>query len=397
MNNEIELKLRLNATELPLLEKALDCSPFISYPTLKLLNRYFDTPEMGLSQSGAALRIRQQAELDDDGLEVNSRIIQTLKTRGSSTAGLHQRMEWDWPLTEVRLDLRYLRNSEANNFLSENLNLESISPLFTTDFQRKVWMYKHNGTVIELVLDQGRVSTDEHGVDLLELELELKHGQPEVLFELAKEIADQCPVVMSDISKAERGYGLLSLSEKYQGIKKDWSGKFPDCDFNQETIDSLNCFKIFFAYQLSIFQRSLEHSIWDKQQAYRERAHQQLLSLDNLMTVFESDVNSVSSIAQVKEIRSKIADAKNTELNEVTLNWGQLTLLCGAWLFELTADSSSASSHSSFNSSAGNNVNSVMSVAAIEQMRSHIEQLKNSINSNKNNIEIETLSKGKSL
>jgi hypothetical protein len=39
MNHEIELKLRLNTSELPLLEKALASNQFIREPTLKLLNR----------------------------------------------------------------------------------------------------------------------------------------------------------------------------------------------------------------------------------------------------------------------------------------------------------------------------------------------------------------------
>ena len=64
MNHEIELKLRLNTSELPLLEKALAHTQFNREPTLKLLNRYFDTPQMGLSQGGAALRIRQQGIID---------------------------------------------------------------------------------------------------------------------------------------------------------------------------------------------------------------------------------------------------------------------------------------------------------------------------------------------
>ncbi|MGK0250020.1 MAG: triphosphatase, partial [Oleispira sp.] len=159
MNHEIELKLRLNTSELPLLEKVLASNQFISEPTLKLLNRYFDTPEMGLSQGGAALRIRQQGILETASSDFNSRnateilsderIIQTLKTRGTSSAGLHQRMEWDWPLTKIELDLNLLQTSEVQSHLSAELKLDTIAPLFTTDFQRKVWMYQQDETLIE--------------------------------------------------------------------------------------------------------------------------------------------------------------------------------------------------------------------------------------------------------
>jgi len=335
MNHEIELKLRLNTSELPLLEKVLDSNQFISEPTLKLLNRYFDTPAMDLSQGGAALRIRQQGTVDfknsdSIGAVNDTQIIQTLKTRGTSAGGLHQRMEWDWPLTKVELDLDLIKTSDAQQHLFPELNFDSIAPLFTTDFQRKVWMYRQDETLIELVLDQGEVSTDAHRIDLLELELELKEGQPEVLFQLAQQLAEQCPVLMSDISKAERGYGLLALSAQYQGIKKDWSDKMPSFDEQQDVI---GCFKIFFAYQLSTLQRSLEFGIWENQQAQQSNVCWQITSLHNLLTLF----TQIDCLPETQLLQRQINHAMQAPL-ELSLIWGQLTLACGHWLFNFSAD-----------------------------------------------------------
>jgi triphosphatase len=335
MNHEIELKLRLNTSELPLLEKALASNQFISEPTLKLLNRYFDTPDMGLSQGGAALRIRQQGTVEfNDGTAadvlVDERIIQTLKTRGTSSAGLHQRMEWDWPLTEVELNLSLIKNGDAQTHLSPALSLEAIAPLFTTDFQRKVWMYQQGETLIELVLDQGEVSTDEHRIDLLELELELKQGQPEVLFQVAQQLADQCPVLMSDISKAERGYGLLALSSDYAGIKKDWAGKPPRFDEQQDVI---SCFKTYFAFQLSTLQRSLEHSIWDAQHEQQGQAESQLQLLRNLLSIFAH----IDCLPDAQLLQRQLDQAQQAPLS-LTRLWGQLSLACGYWLFSLSND-----------------------------------------------------------
>jgi triphosphatase len=330
MNYEIELKLRLNTGELPLLEKALASHQFISEPTLKLLNRYFDTPDMGLSQGGAALRIRQQGIIDSIGTVTDARIIQTLKTRGSSLAGLHQRMEWDWPLTEVELDLSLIQNGDAQRHLPPTLILDEIAPLFTTDFRRKVWMYQQGETLIELVLDQGEVSTDEHCIDLLELELELKQGQPEVLFQVAQQLADQCPVLMSDISKAERGYGLLARSTRYVGIKKDWAGEIPSFDQQQDVI---SCFKTFFSFQLSSLQRSLEYSIWDDQHDQQAQAASQIMLLHNLLSLFAH----IDCLPDAQLLQRQLDQASQAPL-ELSRLWGQLSLACGYWLFNLSKD-----------------------------------------------------------
>lgn len=360
MNHEIELKLRLNTSELPLLEKALANNQYISEPTLKLLNRYFDTPQMGLSQGGAALRIRQQGTVEfKDGIATgvitDARIIQTLKTRGTSSAGLHQRMEWDWPLTEVKLDLSLIQNSEAQSHLSPSLALEAIAPLFTTDFQRKVWMYQQGETLIELVLDQGEVSTDEHRIDLLELELELKQGQPEVLFHVAEQLASQCPVLMSDISKAERGYGLLARSAHYVDIKKDWVGKIPNFDEQQDVI---NCFKTFFSFQLSSFQRSLEYVIWDSLQDQNDHATSQIVLLQNLLSLFAY----IDCLPDTQLLQRQLRQASEAPL-ELSRLWGQLGLACGHWLFKLSNDDATFE----------------MSENEKMSMRLHVEQLNNEL------------------
>jgi inorganic triphosphatase YgiF len=358
MNHEIELKLRLNATELLLLKKILNSEQFIRQPTLKLLNRYFDTPQMGLSQSGAALRIRQQDELDTQGMVSHSQIIQTLKTRGTSIAGLHQRMEWDWPLAEVYLDLDFIRTSDAKDYVSPILDLNAIAPLFTTNFQRKVWMYEKNDSLIELVLDQGTVSTDEHAVDLLELELELKRGHPEVLFEVAQQIAQLCPVLMSDISKAERGYGLLALSPHYKHMKKDWVGKVPKFD---EKKNVLECFTTFFAFQLSVCQRSLEHTIWDCQSDKYVNTQQQLELLQQLLSLFKY----IDSLPEARVMNNKHHDIQQGDF-EISLDWGQFSLACGQWLFNLTSYLSEAEGKESL---------SAMTESEKTAMRLYIEKL----------------------
>src|SRR5690606_25507048 len=63
----------------------------------------FDTPQNALANARAALRIRDN----------NGQCEQTLKTRGTSVAGLQQRGEWNWPLTGAALDLTLLQQDEV--------------------------------------------------------------------------------------------------------------------------------------------------------------------------------------------------------------------------------------------------------------------------------------------
>ena len=345
MNQEIELKLRLNPRDLPLLEQVLAQTAITAQPTLQFLNRYFDTPSMGLSQGGAALRIRQQ---NQDGNDAH--IIQTLKTRGTSVGGLHQRMEWDWPLTQLALNLDLIQNSEAQDHLSPTLDFTTIIALFTTDFQRKMWLCQLGESAIEVVLDQGQVATGEHSVDLLELELELISGDAKQLFQLAHTIAQHCPVLMSDISKAERGYALLALSEHYHGIKKDWQDKPPVWDTSQTAV---NVFKAFFSYQLSVCQRSLETAIWDKQPEYLGHAQNQLKLLNELFSGF-TDISALPTAAPLKALlcQASVFNLSQPTINEtaesgISLLWGQLTLACGHFIYQLRQADVPANMHKS--------------------------------------------------
>jgi inorganic triphosphatase YgiF len=72
--------------------------------------------------------------------------------------------------------------------------------------------------LIELVLDQGEVTATPGGgasvsTALCELELELKQGSAGDLYRVALQLASAVPVLLSDISKAERGYRLMGAVE----------------------------------------------------------------------------------------------------------------------------------------------------------------------------------------
>src|SRR5690606_24685239 len=83
--------------------------------------------------------------------------------------------------------------------------------------ERTVVLMRRGESLIELALDEGWVIAGERKAPILEVELELRQGNLAELFNLAQELAQEVPVWLSDISKAERGYrlgsALISQSE----------------------------------------------------------------------------------------------------------------------------------------------------------------------------------------
>ncbi|SEE71445.1 inorganic triphosphatase [Pseudomonas coleopterorum] len=203
MHKETEIKLRVSRETLaalrehPLLKKRNKSG----WERRELFNQYFDTPARELAAAKVALRLRR------DGEEV----IQTLKTRGSSVAGLSQRNEYDWNLTKAKLDLKKLDGECWPEQLAE-LDKKTIKPVFTTDFVREraeiAWGRGKARVVIEAALDLGKVIVGKQSEEICELELELREGEPAALLELAAELAEKLALMPCDISKAERGYRL---------------------------------------------------------------------------------------------------------------------------------------------------------------------------------------------
>ena len=128
MQKETEIKLRVSRETLaalrehPLLKKRNKSG----WERRELMNQYFDTPERDLAQAKVALRLRKDG---DD-------IIQTLKTRGQSVAGLSERNEYNWGLPKAKLDVKKLDGECWPEQLAE-LNKKTLKPIFTTDFVRE--------------------------------------------------------------------------------------------------------------------------------------------------------------------------------------------------------------------------------------------------------------------
>jgi len=205
---EIEIKLHIlesNETDiLRQLERILGVSGFKCHD---LRNLYFDTPDFQLNAERIALRIRHKSGC----------YIQTLKTKGCSVAGLHQRGEWEWALESPELNIRHLNESAA---WPSSIDPRQLMPVFETNFTRHQIEIEWQGSdkqraTIELAVDLGVVTAKKNNADnqseaINEIELELLSGKPDTLIELGQYLLGRLPVTLDDVSKAERGYRLLN-------------------------------------------------------------------------------------------------------------------------------------------------------------------------------------------
>lgn len=205
---EIELKLLLDENDVgsirrhPLLRQYACGKPH----TGQLTSIYFDTPDLYLKQNRTALRVRK----------VGRRWIQTCKSGGGVAAGLHQRPEWESEVGAAFPNLAALRelistDSPLSALLSTPGLADRLRPIFTTQFRRTIWLLQlAEGQEVEFSLDQGEVRCGDSCLAICEIELELKSGASEGLFDFALALHQTVPLRVANISKAERGYALHS-------------------------------------------------------------------------------------------------------------------------------------------------------------------------------------------
>ncbi|MBO1518214.1 CYTH domain-containing protein [Oceanisphaera pacifica] len=201
MDTEIELKFLVTpelGEQLPALLQPYHIS---QQDQQHLANTYFDTADLALGSIKAGLRIRSQ----------NGQMEQTVKLAGSQVGGLHQRPEYNVPLTVHSPDLSLF----AADIWPEEVNVEQVQqrlqPLFSTDFLRQRWLIILGDTEVELALDSGEVQAGYQREAIHELELELVKGDVSQLFKLADELVKAGGLRLGAVSKAQRGYRLAGF------------------------------------------------------------------------------------------------------------------------------------------------------------------------------------------
>lgn len=196
---EVELKLSLDPSQARKLRRhALlkGVKPVVR----RLRGVYLDTPAWDLMRRRIALRVRK----------AGSGWAQTLKAESDSVGALTRRPEWEVGLPRGRHNLDLLPTKALA--LLKGVDVDRIGPAFVTDFRRTAWLVKLWGAEMELALDVGEIRSGAHALPLCEVEIELKSGPREALFDLALALLEQVPMGVEPRSKAARGYALAGAA-----------------------------------------------------------------------------------------------------------------------------------------------------------------------------------------
>ncbi|MBK8322470.1 MAG: inorganic triphosphatase [Betaproteobacteria bacterium] len=199
---EIELKLVLaegQAARVPL------APPLAGIPghRARFVAFYFDTPDHALAKRQLGLRLRRSA----------STWRATLKAGGTSTAGLHDRPEWEFPASGPRLDLSRFTATPLADVPGAATLHERLAPVLVTEFVRTTWRLEPApGCRVEVALDVGRILAAGREARIEEVEIELLEGDALAAFDLAEVLATTVAMRPEPASKLARGLELAGAA-----------------------------------------------------------------------------------------------------------------------------------------------------------------------------------------
>ncbi|MCR5868173.1 CYTH domain-containing protein [Aquincola sp. J276] len=176
---ELEVKLGLNPEALERWRQRMHHADARSE---RFVARYFNTPSGHLARAGISLRLRSEGR----------RWVQTVKVQEQLSV---QRYEHEVaveaePGREPLLDLNLHAGTEAGKCLAAALgdHLAQLSEQYASDEERLHHVFPAGaGGAVEVALDVGEVRANTAREALAELELELKQGPPEALFDMASQ------------------------------------------------------------------------------------------------------------------------------------------------------------------------------------------------------------------
>lgn len=189
--DEIELKFLCEPADLGVV---LEAAPAGETHEKTLVSTYYDTPQGDLRKARISLRIR----------EGGGKRVQTLK-RGDGFA----RQEHEQPVGDG-LDL----TAPALKDALSPAKRKALAPVFTVRVMRRQRTFDFGGASIELAADEGEVQAGERSRRISEVELELKGGHCDPLFDLARQLSKIAPLYLSFDGKATQGQGLVDGSDR---------------------------------------------------------------------------------------------------------------------------------------------------------------------------------------
>lgn len=195
-NQEIEIKF---TTDTQGFKAALQSELFASAPafqTRKLRSVYFDTAEGDLRKNGITLRSRMT------GRAAN---VLNMKSVETAAGGPFLRTEIEVKSPDFSPNLS-LFDEDTAYALSRIVGNRPLDAQFETLVKRSAAIVDFGQSRIEVAFDEGSVIFGEKRVPLMEVELELKSGVEADLYGLAVRLAEEFPLRLDFVSKAEKGF-----------------------------------------------------------------------------------------------------------------------------------------------------------------------------------------------
>ena len=207
-DQEIEIKFRSDAAGLARLLEAPLIKSANTLQTETLKATYFDTPSNALREKGIILRIRKSG---------NDVPVLGMKAPGAAGGGPFQRMEVEVNSPSLKPNLA-LFDKSTEKFVTRIIGGQPLAAKFKMEFRRQSGLVFSGGSVVEIAVDQGHISSGKRSVPLAEVELELVSGNTSDLLELGIRLAKDFSLRLDFVSKAEKGFRAL-LEEKPLPVK----------------------------------------------------------------------------------------------------------------------------------------------------------------------------------
>ena len=207
-DRETEIKFSADPADL---KRVLESPLFASASEVRnqlLRTIYFDTSESDLRKEGIALRIRKPGR--------NAAVL-GVKAKLATGEGPFSRTEIEVRSRSLQPDLTLFDPATATA-LGLIVGQRPLEAQFETVIRRRSILVEFGRAQIEVACDDGHAVAGERRLPLTEVELELKSGGEGDLYGLALKLADEFPLRLELVSKAEKGF-RLATSETPTAIK----------------------------------------------------------------------------------------------------------------------------------------------------------------------------------
>lgn len=294
---DLALKLVLTPEQM----RRLKHHPLVAaaHPSRRSLARtYFDTPDLALHRRSLALRVGKEGR----------RYMQTLSEVNGKAGVAAVPAAWQSPVPSAAPDLSRLGHDEAIG----DIDASRLRPVFMSRIRRSTRViHPDDATTVEVSCDEGHIETaDGVTLPICELDLELKAGPPQALYELARALNETAPLRIEIRSKADRGYALLSR-DKHEAPGRGFGKVALAADLPAEEALS------------AILRHALWHMLAHDQAALdgeAEGIHQMRVALRRLRATFSlfrpmiPDEQRLWATGEMKWIASALGPARNWDV-----------------------------------------------------------------------------------